>query len=398
MADYNKAVENAVAQQVQRAELPDEKEAKAGVWDLETQTPHGGQDWRLLDTYIEDFSVTTNGLGTPKSAMWEAARALQDVLHYPAANFEPAWGALAGFLAGDKNDVNEIQKRLLLGNGASELIDLVIRVTPAGDWKEGPSVTQYKEYERSAENTNRRRLAKDDRSAALTCIVNPCNPTGDYMNLPTIQNYIETNCGPNSTVIIDESMQPWLGPNWRDDSLTGCPEWIRSMYEKGIKVFVIHSWTKLWACPGIRIGSILAPHADEVSRIKKVQVPWSVNEMAVRFTAQAISDIDYLRITWELTPIWRKQTVEALKKQHPDWEMFGEPWLSWIWADTKDIKYAAKAVIRCKKAGVPIRWGRDGYDQPTFIRIAVRSPALQVKLFEALDFCAPLKVHVASRM
>lgn len=38
-----------------------------------TQTYHGGQDWRGLDNFMEDFSVTTNGLGTPVGAL-EAAR------------------------------------------------------------------------------------------------------------------------------------------------------------------------------------------------------------------------------------------------------------------------------------------------------------------------------------
>ena len=44
-----------------------------GVWDTRNQQFHGGQDWRLLNNFIEDFSVTTNPLGTPKAAL-EAAK------------------------------------------------------------------------------------------------------------------------------------------------------------------------------------------------------------------------------------------------------------------------------------------------------------------------------------
>ncbi len=36
------------------------------IWDSNTQTFHGGQDWRLVSNYKEDFSVTTNPLGIPK--------------------------------------------------------------------------------------------------------------------------------------------------------------------------------------------------------------------------------------------------------------------------------------------------------------------------------------------
>lgn len=45
----------------------------AAVWDAKTQTFHGGQEHRFIKNFVEDFSVTTNYLGTPKKAL-EAAR------------------------------------------------------------------------------------------------------------------------------------------------------------------------------------------------------------------------------------------------------------------------------------------------------------------------------------
>lgn len=47
--------------------------ASAGVWDEKSQTPHGGQEWKFLSNFVDDFSVTTNVLGTPQAAL-EAAR------------------------------------------------------------------------------------------------------------------------------------------------------------------------------------------------------------------------------------------------------------------------------------------------------------------------------------
>jgi len=43
------------------------------VWDTKTQQFHGGQDWKFLNNFVEDFSVTTNCLGTPVRAI-QAAR------------------------------------------------------------------------------------------------------------------------------------------------------------------------------------------------------------------------------------------------------------------------------------------------------------------------------------
>ena len=54
-----------------------------GKWDKKTQTFHGGQEWKSIDNYVEDFSVTTNALGTPESGA-KAAREVcpfQDFMH-----------------------------------------------------------------------------------------------------------------------------------------------------------------------------------------------------------------------------------------------------------------------------------------------------------------------------
>lgn len=47
--------------------------ASKTVWDTKTQQYHGGQEWQFLDNFVEDFSVTTNGLGIPQKAL-QAAR------------------------------------------------------------------------------------------------------------------------------------------------------------------------------------------------------------------------------------------------------------------------------------------------------------------------------------
>lgn len=43
-------------------------------------------------------SVTTNGLGTPAGALAAARKAVDDISHYPPADFEPAISDLAEFL------------------------------------------------------------------------------------------------------------------------------------------------------------------------------------------------------------------------------------------------------------------------------------------------------------
>ena len=165
------------------------------AWDSDTQTFHAGQDWMQLTadgTYIEDFSVTTNAFGTPRLAVEAAAKACSLMSHYPPADFEPAITDLAHFLwpgQGGLPGAEQGRVRLLMGNGASELIDLVIRDGPIGKWKPAGlhsllgGAVQYKEYERSAEAAGHTQAPAGSRGSALTCVVNPNNPTGGYRTL-----------------------------------------------------------------------------------------------------------------------------------------------------------------------------------------------------------------------
>jgi len=359
-------------------------------WDLNTQQPHGGQEWSSLANFCEDFSVTTNFLGPPWSAMAAATATLEHLHHYPAANFEPALTDLAEFLG--PGDAKEMHTRLLLGNGASELIDLVIRVG-AHQGNFYVQDDQYKEYARAALAAGREKLAEVDDECSLIAIVNPCNPTGEYKNPEQMKAFLEETCKDHTTVLLDESMQPWVGPHWREDSMVKERDWVKRMCdERDIRVFDIHSWTKIWSCPGLRLGSIVAPTEGDIATLKEHQVPWSLNVAALGFLSAAVKDIDFMEQTWAMTPLWRKMEVDKLTEMFPTWEFLGEPMLSWIWINTKDAGLAEKATKLCKAAGVPIRWGGLGYQRPEFLRVAVRSPHKQKVLWKALE-----RLSVASK-
>lgn len=179
-------------------------------------------------------------------------------------------------------------------------------------------------------------------------------------------------------------MQPWVGPHWRQDSLIHQREWVQQLAAtRHIDVWVMTSWTKIWSCTGLRIGSVVAPTAAHAAAIKKKQVPWSVNSMALAFVSEVVKDTEYMEKTWEVTSQWRAHVVQELAKRFPTWEVHGEPYLSWIWVDTKSIATAEQACILAKQEGVPVRSGQPGYDLPTFIRVAVRHPTQTAVLLNA---------------
>ncbi|KAE9259036.1 hypothetical protein PR003_g34963 [Phytophthora rubi] len=77
-----------------------------------------------------------------------------------------------------------------MGNGASELIDLVIRSV----------------------------IAWGDPKSALTCLVNPTNPAGDKYGRGADEELHRDHVPDDHTNIVNKIMQPWVGPQWRQDS------------------------------------------------------------------------------------------------------------------------------------------------------------------------------------
>jgi histidinol-phosphate/aromatic aminotransferase/cobyric acid decarboxylase-like protein len=337
---------------------------------------HGGQDWMSTENLITDFSVTTGILGPCEEAVSHLDGNLHKIHHYPSLDQEPCRSQLKSWL-GLRHD------NLILGNGSSELIDLVIRLAPAGDFAVGPSDVQYKEYETSCKRYGRNQV--EPKQARLHVLVNPTNPTGEYFNLTTLTAYLEKNVSNGSYVVIDESMLPWFGPQWKENSIYFQHDWIQKVLaDRNIHIIVIHSWTKIFCCTGLRIGSIILPCKSDFELVRKFMVPWNVNILASEYLSVCMKSKTYLQDTWDLTKKLRKDQVAAIAQAFPDWEVWGQDFVSWMWIDTKDEDVAERAVATAKTWGCPIRWGKMGYGRPTFIRLAVRKPEFFSILFNAL--------------
>ena len=241
--------------------------------------------------------------------------------------------------------------------------------------------SEYKEYERSALAQDRPILPRSTIDAissmttkpAILSIVNPCNPTGDFLSLEKLKEWILNNSQRGTFVLVDESMLPWIGPDFQQYSAVQFQHEFVSTH--GVFIFVIHSWTKIWSCPGLRLGSIICPTEDLLLEFKRKQVPWSVNGPALAFLNTVVCDKIYMQQTWDITSKWRAEIYRALKEiSNGAWDLSGETWLSWIWVNVKDEMTAEKLVNVARQDGVPIRWGKHGYGRPEHIRIAVRHP------------------------
>ncbi|KAG1439154.1 hypothetical protein G6F56_012385 [Rhizopus delemar] len=170
-------------------------------------------------------------------------------------------------------------------------------------------------------------------------------------------------------------MQPWHSENFRSDSLISEHAFAQEMWtNEKVSIHVMHSWTKIWSCTGLRIGSVICPTSEHCEALRKIQVPWSVNGPALKFVEAVVQDSDYLKETWENTGRLRAHLIQELSSLNAakEWAYHGQSFLSWVWVDMKSVQMATKAVDLAREAGVPVRSGKPGYSCDTFVRVAVR--------------------------
>ena len=104
--------------------------------------------------------------------------------------------------------------------------------------------------------------------AEVVWLCNPNNPTGEVRTLSKLKNWIA--CNPHKLFVIDQSYEAFtLHP-------------LYSVYEAAAlpNVLLIHSLTKHFAIPGLRIG-YLTGHPEILRDIRVQRMPWSVNALAI---------------------------------------------------------------------------------------------------------------------
>lgn len=242
---------------------------------------HGGNIYNLaqrlgcLPSDIIDMSSNVNPLGPPPGLTEFLKNNLNAIVALPEADAHSA--------------ISEFAKRygldhecIAAGNGTTQLIyaipkalesrNVVIVAPTYSDYADACKMHNVP-YQYSLTEDSRNfepdfdKLEKDIISADTVFICNPNNPTGVLISA----NHLESFCKafPDKTFIIDESYLPFV----RDAEQ-------QSLLNRGIgNVIVLHSMSKIFRIPGLRIG-FAAASPEIIQKLMRYALPWSVNSLA----------------------------------------------------------------------------------------------------------------------
>jgi histidinol-phosphate/aromatic aminotransferase/cobyric acid decarboxylase-like protein len=232
--------------------------------------------------------------------------------------------------------------RVVLTNGGSEAIALVAAKVRRASVDE-PEFSLYRRHLDSV----------DPRAPGFRS--NPNNPTGRL-------------AGPEETALVwDEAFYPLA---------TG--SWTRGDADRGS--VVVGSMTKLLACPGLRIGYVIAPEDAFAANLAERQPEWSVGSLALAAMADLLSAVDLTRWSNGLSRL-RKELGDLLERHG----FTPEPSA----ANYVLVKKAEGLRHRLASRGVAVRecasFGLEGC-----VRIAVPGPDGLARLEKALEESADM--------
>lgn len=209
------------------------------------------------------------------------------------------------------------QKHIVVGNGAAELIkSLMDKIQAEGDEKIGCIYPTFEEYPNRYDKTkivpyivqteDFRYTASDlmdfyaDKEIGTLVLINPDNPSGNYILYDHLLELIDWCKGQNVRLIVDESFVDFA--DFEDekslDDITLLKETVLKRYQE---LYVIKSISKSYGVPGARLGILASENEEMISYIKKDVSIWNINSFGEFFLQiKEKYDKDYVKALQEI--------------------------------------------------------------------------------------------------
>ena len=194
------------------------------------------------------------------------------------------------------------KKQIALYNGATSAIFELIRSLKEKEiYLYAPL---YGEYEKAAKVAGKKihkinrfkELYKEPKKNSTVVFVNPSTPDGKFYNLESLfELWKKQNC----TIILDESFLEF-------ENLKS----LKNQINDYKKLYIIKSFTKYYACAGVRIGAIFS-HKDN---IKELKTPlWNLSSFDVKYLSKRLQDKAFSKRSKKSHKKMKKELQKILK-------------------------------------------------------------------------------------
>ena len=233
---------------------------------------HGDDLYRytnIVSNFSSNIYTKLNLLGLQQ----HLCSCISSVHAYP----EPDAHSLAQLLV---TKLNITTDNILLTNGATEAIYQIAHLF--GGSNASIIIPTFSEYEDACRihkitlnfATSLEELAENTQ---LLWLCNPNNPTGAVHSRDDIVDFVENN--PQIITVIDQSYAYFTHQN----------VWTAEEALQHKNVILIHSMTKRYAIPGLRLGYVTA-HELLMAQLRTLSMPWSVNQLAIEAGKYLLSE------------------------------------------------------------------------------------------------------------
>ena len=210
-----------------------------------------GDDAYQYPHIVSDFSSNICAGAGHQALMAHLAMHPELISHYP----EPEAWSLENMIA-EQEDLEP--DNIIVTNGATEAIYLIAQAFPLEADIPRPTFSEYEDACTMFPRT--------DQSHHMLWLCNPNNPTGDVYD----QSVIDRMMAQYDLLVIDQSYEHYT------DRFIMHPRWAARMPN----LIQIHSLTKTYCVPGLRLGYITA-NAELIRHLRSYMRPWSVSSLSI---------------------------------------------------------------------------------------------------------------------
>ncbi|MDF2636001.1 MAG: L-threonine-O-3-phosphate decarboxylase [Pelosinus sp.] len=332
---------------------------------------------------ILDFSANINPLGISEKIRQTLHDSLDSIIHYPDAQAYALKHALSQHYQVDPASIT-------IGNGAVELMYILCHMlTPKRVLVTAPTFSEYECAARSSGahieyfylhescgfQIDTQALTTQLTDIDILFICNPNNPTGTLLTNKQLDQLLLVAKAQNTYVVIDESFIDFL-PN----ANTYTCRHLLTQYDN---LIILHSLTKFYAIPGLRLGfSLGSPMITTM--LHKGKDPWNVNTLAQNAGVVALLDDTYQKLSRDFIAEKKMElyndllTIKGLKPYFPS--------VNFILINIKETAMNSGQLRQVMEThNILIR---DCSNYPglssDYIRVAVKRPELNIILLNTL--------------